>query len=145
MLILQFHFRICDQSPTKKNKNKQNLLKNNFKKKNLKAKFTKALTLQCYRQPKCHSCEQDTRWSGKTKEKIKNQIPQETKKVGSDYNISLQCAEQEPTCPIPSSMILVVKQSPQHCMQNLCPHSRPVKYQERKHTFLPNKSSSCAT
>lgn len=32
------------------------------------------------------------------------------------------------TCPMPSSIILVVKYSLQHCIQNLCPHSRPVKY-----------------
>lgn len=29
---------------------------------------------------------------------------------------------------MPSSIILVVKYSLQHCIQNLCPHSRPVKY-----------------
>ncbi|RNA16514.1 hypothetical protein BpHYR1_030652 [Brachionus plicatilis] len=29
------------------------------------------------------------------------------------------------TCPIPSSIILVVKYSRQHNLQNLCPHSSP--------------------
>lgn len=142
MLILQFHFRICDQSP-KKNKNKQNQLKNNFKRKILKLNSQKHSHYSVIVNQNVTVVSRTRDGLGKQRKKIKNQIPQETKKkVGSDYDIGLQCAEQEPTCPIPSSMILVVKQSPQHCMQNLCPHSRPVKYQERKHTFLPNKSST---
>lgn len=41
------------------------------------------------------------------------------------------------TCPMPSSIILVVKYSLQHCIQNLCPHSRPVKYcNDKEHKTL---------
>lgn len=43
------------------------------------------------------------------------------------------------TCPMPSSIILVVKYSLQHCIQNLCPHSRPVKYcNDKEHKTLPH-------
>lgn len=61
---------------------------------------------------------------------------------------SLQCIEfpkishevsWDFTCPMPSSIILVVKYSLQHCIQNLCPHSRPVKYcNDKEHKTWPH-------
>ena len=46
--------------------------------------------------------------------------------VMSSTRISQPCAAQEIFCPIPSSMIFVVKYSVQQRVQNSWPHSSPV-------------------